>query len=61
MTNKDKFSIGNLKELAQKGIATIDVEEIKNKTNRNYHDVFPSAEICRREETIQKGVAIVRT
>lgn len=32
MTGKDKLSIGNLKELAQKRIATIDVEEIKNKT-----------------------------
>ena len=32
MTSKDKFTIGNLKELAQKGMATIDVEEIKNKT-----------------------------
>ena len=32
MANKDKFSIGTLKELAKKGITTIDVEEIKNKT-----------------------------
>lgn len=32
MASKDKFSIGNLKEIAQKGIATLDVEEIKNKT-----------------------------
>lgn len=31
MAEKDKFKLGNLKEIAQKGIASIDKEEIKNK------------------------------